>query len=211
MIQLIYRSTQAYPVSLDDLRSILDKSREKNAQLGITGVLFFDGNDFIQVLEGGDREVQYLFEAIQGDSRHRDVTILSELVVEQREFGSWAMAFAHPDKLRDLDDLLDYDDDLIDFDMTASRARQFLFLFVEGMLKQAPHGERASSFSLQMGQGSDTGQMVSSASARTYLVELGRTLALAMPEVAVTVKTHESGEVHFNSQGELEKGTIELF
>ncbi|MGE5476788.1 MAG: BLUF domain-containing protein [Bacteroidales bacterium] len=212
MIQIIYRSTQARPLSMSDLQGILDKSRIKNAQLGITGVLFYDGSDFIQVLEGGEGEVQYLYGALLSDPRHRDVTLLSQMVVEHREFGNWAMAFAHPQALGACDDdLLDYNEDLVDFDMTASRARQFLYLFVEGMLKAAPSGDSSSSFTVHLEQGADTAPMVTAESTRSYLVELGRTLSLAMPEVSISVTTNESGDVQFNSRGQLEEGAIELF
>jgi hypothetical protein len=73
MIQIIYRSTQVRPLSIKDFHGILEKSRIKNARLGITGVLFYDGSDFIQVLEGGEGEVQYLYGALVSDPRHRDV------------------------------------------------------------------------------------------------------------------------------------------
>lgn len=211
MIQIVYRSTQTRPFSLKDLHGILEKSRTKNAQLGITGVLFYDGNDFIQVLEGGEGEVQYLYGALLSDPRHRDVTILSQAVIAHREFGNWAMAFAHPETVGANDDaLLAYDDDLTDFDITASRARQFLYMFVEGMLKKAPVGDGSSSFTLHLGQGTDTAPMVT-AEKRTYLVELGRTLSLAMPEVSISVTTDGAGDVQFNSHGQLDKGAIELF
>lgn len=212
MIQIIYRSTQARLLSIKDLHGILEKSRIKNARLGITGVLFYDGSDFIQVLEGGEGEVQYLYGALVSDPRHRDVTLLSQMVIDQREFGNWAMAFAHPQALGSLDDdLLDYNQDLVDFDMTASRARQFLYLFVEGMLKKAPSGDSPSSFTVHLEQGADTAPMVTADSTRTYLVELGRTLSLAMPEVSISVTTNESGDVQFNSHAQWEEGAVELF
>lgn len=212
MIQIIYRSTQTHPLSLRDLHAILDKSRVKNARLGITGVLFHDGNEFIQVLEGGEGEVQYLYSLLEADPRHRDVTLLSQMVIEHREFGDWAMAFAHPEKMGEIDDtLLQYDENLVDFDMTASRARQFLYLFVEGMLKQGPAGDGSSFFSLHLQQGTNTAPMATTDSARIYLVELGRTLSLAMPDVSISITTNEASDVQFNSHGQLDKGTIELF
>ena len=57
MIQLSYLSAPSRPMSVDDLMDILNKSRENNARLGISGMLLFTGEWFIQVLEGDEKIV----------------------------------------------------------------------------------------------------------------------------------------------------------
>jgi len=44
-------------MSQDDLEEILRTSRENNARLGITGMLLYGNNTFVQILEGEDKAV----------------------------------------------------------------------------------------------------------------------------------------------------------
>ena len=57
--------------------SILEQSRAHNPQLGITGILCYSDDLFIQVLEGGRDEVCELYNTIVRDDRHQQVRILS--------------------------------------------------------------------------------------------------------------------------------------
>jgi hypothetical protein len=47
-----------------------------------------------QVLECARSDIEAIFETIQCDPRHKDVTIMHLHAVEQRCFGDWSMAFA---------------------------------------------------------------------------------------------------------------------
>ncbi len=97
MRQLIYVSTARGPQSADDMELLLSKSRMRNTDVGLTGLLLYNGSRFLQVLEGDHHAVQSRFEAIAGDSRHRSIVTLSDRQVETREFGNWSMAFSRPD------------------------------------------------------------------------------------------------------------------
>jgi hypothetical protein len=72
---------------------ILESARRNNARCGVTGALIFSDGCFAQVLEGALPDVEAVFESIQCDPRHGDVTILHLHPVEQRSFGAWSMAF----------------------------------------------------------------------------------------------------------------------
>jgi hypothetical protein len=76
------------------IATILESARRKNALVGVTGALLFSDGCFAQVLEGARADVEFVFETIQCDPRHRDVTILHLHEIDHRSFGQWSMAFA---------------------------------------------------------------------------------------------------------------------
>lgn len=85
------------PETVDhEVTSILTSSRKNNLAVNITGALLFDGVAFTQVLEGPLGAVEAIYERIQCDTRHGDVTILENCPIEQRHFSNWSMAFADP-------------------------------------------------------------------------------------------------------------------
>jgi hypothetical protein len=75
------------------IAQILASARRNNAAHGVTGALLFSDGCFAQVLEGRREDVEGVFETIQCDPRHCDVTILHLHEVERRSFGAWSMAF----------------------------------------------------------------------------------------------------------------------
>lgn len=48
---------------------------------------------FIQVLEGEGAPLNQLVANIGGDPRHRDMTIVSDIGIEARDFSGWSMGF----------------------------------------------------------------------------------------------------------------------
>ena len=97
LTRLIYASEAASHVTPETVQSILAQARRVNARLGLTGMLAFDSNVFLQVLEGPREEVNALFCRIAGDKRHRRVVLLEVAAAQERHFGHWHMAFAPAD------------------------------------------------------------------------------------------------------------------
>ncbi len=95
--QLVYISVSTLGSRPEDiaegLRDILTVSRAANHQMDITGALLFSGGRFAQILEGPQEPILSLMLRIQADTRHRNVTVVQELWVGGRDFGTWAMAF----------------------------------------------------------------------------------------------------------------------
>lgn len=91
LVRLLYASRAAAPLTPAVLDSILEQSRARNPSAGITGLLCFSDDLFIQVLEGGRDAVSTLFEAIIRDKRHHKVQILSFEEIRERRFASWTM------------------------------------------------------------------------------------------------------------------------
>ena len=78
----------------EQLQAILTAARRNNARLQITGTLLYNAGSFAQILEGPLHHVQRIFETIQRDPRHSDVTVIQSDYTAERQFPDWAMAFA---------------------------------------------------------------------------------------------------------------------
>ena len=91
LVRLLYASRAVHPISTELIESILTRSRERNPDLGITGLLCYGVDVFLQVLEGGRREVSNLYNGIARDPRHRDVQILHFEEIAERRFSGWTM------------------------------------------------------------------------------------------------------------------------
>jgi hypothetical protein len=91
LVRLMYASRAAETVRPEALNAILKKSTHNNPLVGVTGVLCFSGEIFLQVLEGGRSQVSTLYNRIAQDPRHRDVVLLSYEEIDERSFAGWAM------------------------------------------------------------------------------------------------------------------------
>lgn len=91
LVRLLYASRPAKPLSTPMVESIMERSRENNPRQGITGLLCFSDEIFIQVLEGGRDAVCELFNTIVRDDRHLNVRILMYEEIAERRFGGWTM------------------------------------------------------------------------------------------------------------------------
>ncbi|WP_374515228.1 BLUF domain-containing protein [Niveibacterium sp.] len=91
LVRLLYASRAASPLSAPVVDAILAQSRDHNPKLGITGMLCYSDDLFLQVLEGGRDEVCELFNTIVRDDRHTNVRILSFEEIPERRFGAWTM------------------------------------------------------------------------------------------------------------------------
>jgi hypothetical protein len=96
MYQIIYRSTTPRHLDTEALMRILTRSREFNTRYGITGCLLYDGQTFLQLLEGPKDVVSILYErVIIPDPKHRDCELVAERQAPKRIFDQWRMGFYH--------------------------------------------------------------------------------------------------------------------
>jgi hypothetical protein len=94
------------------LIALLEHSREKNAELGITGILVCYKKHFLQVLEGERDTIFDLFKTIRQDERHTSVITFWDNPISKRDFQEWTMAFLNfndmdKSKLQGYSDLLE--------------------------------------------------------------------------------------------------------
>ena len=92
MRQVIYVSTATSGKDAIDPSAIMAVSMRNNSRDGITGLLYSDGKRFLQALEGDEVKIAQALVRIESDRRHRALVVLSDRIVEAREFGHWSMA-----------------------------------------------------------------------------------------------------------------------
>lgn len=98
LVRCLYASRAVAPLREAVIESILEQSRRNNPRLGVTGLLCYSGDVFIQVLEGGRDGVCDLFNTIVRDDRHAGVRILLFDEIPSRKFGGWTMGQANVGK-----------------------------------------------------------------------------------------------------------------
>jgi hypothetical protein len=79
-----------------EIAQILQTARRKNKEQNVTGALLFNSGYFAQALEGPRLAIEQIFERIQRDPRHGDVTVLSSQKEGRRDFPEWSMAYVAP-------------------------------------------------------------------------------------------------------------------
>jgi hypothetical protein len=104
MHHIIYQSWATMPFSDAQLQELLATSHTRNALLGVTGILFYGNERFVQVLEGEKAAVQALYDRIRRDPRHGNLITYADKPVAERTFAKWAMAFepASPERFERL-------------------------------------------------------------------------------------------------------------
>ena len=95
LIQLVYASVATKPLTGEELNELVAAARANNARLGITGLLLYKNESFLQVLEGEEGKTSRLFEKIRMDSRHDSVVMLRRRAVEEPSFPEWAMGYVY--------------------------------------------------------------------------------------------------------------------
>lgn len=93
LCELIYTSMTTETLSHEVVSDILSRSRDRNRAHNITGILYYDGQRFLQVIEGAENNIDDLYNLISHDDRHEDVELLHKGYIKSRAFESWDMAY----------------------------------------------------------------------------------------------------------------------
>lgn len=99
LLQVIYVSSAVRPMSDDELLALLQRSRENNARVDVTGLLLYHDGNFMQALEGSAPAVDALHAKIGQDCRHVGMLTLLRRPIAQREFADWSMGFVNAARL----------------------------------------------------------------------------------------------------------------
>lgn len=89
--QVLYVSRRLPAVTDPIVKSIVRHAVDRNAVLGVSGLLLVGHAWFVQLLEGEDRCVDYTFKRIRLDKRHSDVCVMLRREAPQRLCPSWGM------------------------------------------------------------------------------------------------------------------------
>jgi Sensors of blue-light using FAD len=94
LFRLVYASLARPELAQDELLSILRSAKEFNTANGVTGILYYGNEAFLQVLEGDRSTVNRLFIRIANDPRNTSCEILHCGAIATRKFGDWSMRLA---------------------------------------------------------------------------------------------------------------------
>lgn len=93
LVRLLYLSKAKNGLGVSGIEALLMSARRHNMQAGISGMLAFNGEYFLQALEGGRGEVNRLYQRISTDPRHQDLLLLQMDEISERLFPGWSMAY----------------------------------------------------------------------------------------------------------------------
>ena len=136
ILQTIYTSAASTKFSPIELKKLLQKAREFNHSLGVSGMLVYDDDCFIQVLEGEELAVNEIYDKISKDKRHTNIRLLYRGIEQNKEFEDWSMGFVDATGLTiDTDGVIPYDSIKIEV-LEKTRAKKLLKMFQEGAWRQ---------------------------------------------------------------------------
>jgi hypothetical protein len=93
LIELSYLSEAVSDMSFLGLMRLLESARAFNQQHGITGILFYDNQQFGQIIEGERANIMKVWKRIQEDVRHHRITLLEIREISDRSFPEWLLRF----------------------------------------------------------------------------------------------------------------------
>lgn len=97
----VYTSRAKQTFTSSDFAELGTVAASVNYCTGITGLLVFDGDRFIQALEGDAARVQAIMNRITKDPRHDNIAYVENTKIGQRQFDQWSTEY------RDVGDLSD--------------------------------------------------------------------------------------------------------
>ena len=83
---LVYVSTASQPLSTGQIGRLLERARQRNRELEVTGVLLYSDGHFMQCLEGPAGSLATVYERIKCDSLHFGMVDLLREPIRLREF-----------------------------------------------------------------------------------------------------------------------------
>jgi hypothetical protein len=93
MIQTAYVSHAAEAMTQEALLSLLQQCLANNEASGVTGMLLYGNDTFLQVLEGEEAAVDMVVDKIRKDPRHSKIHFLYRKPLEHRQYSDWSMGF----------------------------------------------------------------------------------------------------------------------
>lgn len=92
-LRLIYISSAYSKITASELEPVVQRAAQRNLQKGLTGVLLFNGEEFLQCLEGDLKEVSLVYQRILMDRHHHDVHLLQAVPITEHLFSGWGLKY----------------------------------------------------------------------------------------------------------------------
>lgn len=93
LVELSYLSESVSDMSFLGLMRLLESARAFNLKCGVTGILFYDNQQFGQIIEGERANIMKIWKRIQEDRRHHRIELLEIREISERSFPDWLLRF----------------------------------------------------------------------------------------------------------------------
>jgi len=91
MRRLVYFSNANLDLSLSAIEEMVEEAAGRNRPLQISGMLLYNGLNFLQILEGPPQALTPLYLRIRKDTRHSGVVKLADEGISTRKCPDWGM------------------------------------------------------------------------------------------------------------------------
>ncbi len=108
MKRIIYCSQATYDFAPEELVELLRTVRELNLRAGLSGMLLYCSQSFLQMLEGDADALEATYARVAVDPRHQNLRLLMDAEVPTRLFPDWSMGFEHVDEDEIAEELTGY-------------------------------------------------------------------------------------------------------
>ena len=98
MTSILYVSVADPTLVSDDIYTLVGNSQQRNSADGLSGIMLYNGSNFLQLIEGDAGPLDACFARIQRDPRHSGVVVMRNDPVAVREFPEWAMRYSLVDQ-----------------------------------------------------------------------------------------------------------------
>lgn len=91
LVVMGFVSHRTQELGIMGLMRLFFQAYSNNLSNGITGVLFYDGRKFGQIMEGERAAIDDRWDQIRRDARHRRVFLLGKKTIMSRNYENWSM------------------------------------------------------------------------------------------------------------------------
>lgn len=98
MYYCIYASSASQHLPDHELMDIKEQSKATNQKLGVTGLLVLHRSVFIHYFEGEKSAIQKIIAGLKKDKRLKNLKVISEGELGERQFSEWSMELRVLDK-----------------------------------------------------------------------------------------------------------------
>lgn len=98
MKSVFFVSTVTGHMEMTDVRTFATNAARNNRLAGITGLLAFNGINFLQLTEGSDLAVEECFRRISANPKHSGIITFGERRIVARQLRNWRLVETRADK-----------------------------------------------------------------------------------------------------------------
>ncbi|HMO75233.1 MAG TPA: BLUF domain-containing protein [Sphingopyxis sp.] len=94
MLSVVYVSVADPKLGDGDIAALVEQAQANNARDALTGALIYNGQNFMQLLEGPIAKAEACLARIRADRRHNGMIEIRRRLVDEREFAAFSMLYS---------------------------------------------------------------------------------------------------------------------